>query len=653
MSDPSRDPKLQISEAIRELRAAAGALRENVVQAVMRRNRLQEEAARLERLIADIETKAALAEKINNTALAAELRAERKNREAELERLRALATQAEAEAESAKIRLPEEEARLLQQVNDLKGQLVRVTGAQVEQNAPGGMGTEADALWERAGEKLRNLQSEASARAEVAGRSPGAAPGPQPALNPEQSAEQMLAALENRLGMAAAAPGESRERIPPATFANIVTKVKGETARMEPTARVRVAGIGTGSIFRGAHLPAYPEITEKAQMVAFCDPDPQAQKLVRERYNALVDNKIAQAKERKDTTTVERLERDREAIQIFDDLSEVIAKVKPDLVDICTQPFLHTPLSIQALEAGINVMCEKPISRSWLETIRLVETVERTGRFYQHNENWLWDPDYYTAKKLVEAGAIGEPILMFLATAHGGPEGNPKFWNSDFGGGGALLDNGIHAIGAAWYISGFDKKPTTVKAAEPFGMSIRMPTRIIDGRFQQVQVDDDAHILIRFENADSGAWSTAHVEGSWSHRDSPDTVLIGTTGRIEFVSDEKGRYAVVMDAYEREARRIGTSGPTWQHWPSSFYGEILNMVECVRNGVPSISTAQFGADCSAVVGASYLSERDGRRAVSVEAYKAFARDIASRYPNDPEGANNALIDAQLSAVRKK
>jgi predicted dehydrogenase/phage shock protein A len=723
MSDPSRDPKLQISEAIRELRAAAGALRENVVQTVMRRNRLQDEAAKLERLIADIETKAALAEKINNTALAEELRAERKNREAELERLRAIATQAEAEAESAKIQLPEEEARLLQQVNDLKGQLARVTGAQVEQNAPGGMGTEADALWERAGEKLRNLQNEASARAEVAGGRSGAAPTPHPTLTPEQSAEQMLTALENRLGMAPAAealsmpspthfleldkppassetgsdapPSEdvearysapeekpenpaktteainqggnnpaptpadpekqsndSRESMTPATFANIVTKVKGETARMEPTSRVRVAGIGTGGIFRGAHLPAYPDIPQ-AQMVAFCDPDPQAQKLVRERYGSLVNAKIEQAKERKDTATVERLERDREAIQIFDDISEVIAKVKPDLVDICTQPFLHTPLSIQALEAGINVMCEKPISRSWLETLRLIETVARTGKFYQHNENWLWDPDYYTAKKLVEAGAIGEPILMFLATAHGGPEGNPKFWNSDFGGGGALLDNGIHAIGAAWYVSGFDKKPTHVKAAQPFGMSIRMPNRIIDGRFQQVQVDDDAHILIRFENADTGAWTTAHVEGSWSHRDSPDTVILGTTGKIEFVSDEKGRYAIVKDAYDREARRIDTSGPTWQHWPSSFYGEILNMVECVRNGVPSISTAQFGADCSAVVGASYLSERDGRRAVSVEEYKAFARDIASRYPNDPVGANNALIEAQLAAVRKK
>ena len=321
-------------------------------------------------------------------------------------------------------------------------------------------------------------------------------------------------------------------------------------------------------------------------------------------------------------------------------------------MDICTQPFLHTPLSIQALEAGIHVMCEKPLSRSWLESERLIPAIQRSGKLYQHNENWLWDPDYYTAKKLVDAGAVGEPILMFLAQAHGGPEGNPRFWNPAFGGGGALLDNGIHAIGAAWFVCGMDKKPTLVKAAEPFGMSIRMPERIIDGKFQQITVDDDAHILIRFESED-GRWATAHVEGSWSERDSPDTAIIGTTGKIVYRNEDNRRYAVVLDYRENEVRRLQVSGPTWQYWPSSHYGEMLNMVECVRTNTPSICTAAFGADNSAIVGAAYLSEKKGKKPVSIEEFKAFARDIAARYPNDPQGADDALVDALLSAVREK
>jgi hypothetical protein len=64
-------------------------------------------------------------------------------------------------------------------------------------------------------------------------------------------------------------------------------------------------------------------------------------------------------------------------------------------------------------------------------------------------------------------------------------------------------------------------------------------------------------------------------------------------------------------------------------------------------------TAQFGADCSAIVGCSYLSEKNGKRAVSLEEFRQFARDIAARYPNDPTGADNALVDSLLSAVREK
>ena len=722
--DAFRDPRIQLSEAVREIRDAMHTLREGVVAAVTRRNLLMDEVAKQERYLADMDSRADFAEKQDNPPLAREIREERKRREAELLRLRQLLTEAEAAAESAKIRLPEEEARLLQQANDLQAQYARLTGAAVEANSPAGLGSETEAMWDRASAKVRDLQREASAREEVAGARGGQPTGPAytPAAAPpsyERSAEEMLTAMESRLGLASPvqeevqtpasppktyiafddAPATTPAALDPAppftaeaelkteaqiapdsapeeeiagvgkenaaealplileeqavqTAPAVIVRNKGDRARMEPKPRIRVAAIGTGNIFRGAHLPSYPDLAQ-AQLVAFCDPDKTAQDLVYKRYQSLIEAKIKTAKERNDVETVERLEQDLETVQICDDISEVIETVKPDLVDICTQPVLHAPLAIQALDAGINVMCEKPISRSWLESQRVIEAVKRSGKVYQHNENWLFEPDYYTVKKLVDSGAIGELIMMFLTQAHGGPEGNPRFWNSDFGGGGSLLDNGIHAIGAAWFVAGLDKAPTLVKAAQPFGMSIRMPQRIIDGRFQQVRVDDDAHILIRFEDKKTNAWSTAHVEGSWSEQDSPDTVYIGSTGKIDMLDEDGKRFAIVKDIKGRETRRFRVSGSNWQHWPSSFYGEIQNMVQCLLNKTSSIMTAEFGAECSAIVGASYLSEKDGKRAVHVDEFKQFALDIAARYPNDPTGADNALVDSLLAAVRDK
>jgi predicted dehydrogenase len=704
MAEREPDSEATVREAIQEIREARKALHERVVLAVQNRNRMQDEIALREREIADIETKAALAERINRVELAAELRAERKKREGELIFLRQKLTEAETNAESAKMRLPEEEARLLLQVNALQAQLVQAAESRMRAHDELNRFSPSEEAWQRASEKVRDLGREASARDEVAGirggqPSSGSLYTPTPRAAPlshDDNAEQQLSDLETRLGIAPAiqteaaastgantrflelddtpassagevdnasseisrpAPSRTAAITPqrvaaPETPFQILKPNEGESSPMDPTKRIRVAAIGNGNIFRGAHLPCYPDIAN-AQLVAFCDPDPLAQKATRKRYDGLIDAKIAQCKERGDTDTVERLERDREQVKFYEDISQIISEVKPDLVDICTQPVLHAPLAIQALDAGINVMCEKPISRSWLESERVIAAVKRSGKVYQHNENWLFEPDYYTVKKLVDAGAIGELVMMFLTQAHGGPEGNPRFWNSDFGGGGALLDNGIHAIGAAWYVTGLEKTPTQVKAAAPFGMSIRMPTRIIDGRLQQVTVDDDAHILIRFEDAQSGAWSTAHVEGSWSEQDSPDTAYIGTTGSIKMLDVDGKRFAVVTDAHGHESRRLRVSGSNWQHWPSSFYGEIQNMVECLRNGVPSVMTAEFGADCSAIVGCSYLSEKNGKRAVTLDEFRQFARDIAARYPNDPTGADNALVDSLLSAVRDK
>jgi len=99
------DPSLR--DALDLIQQAKQALRESVVQMVMRRNRLEDEVKRLELLLTDLDQKAALAEKINNPGLAAEIRREAETRQGELQRARDLLAQAETEAEAAKVRLPE------------------------------------------------------------------------------------------------------------------------------------------------------------------------------------------------------------------------------------------------------------------------------------------------------------------------------------------------------------------------------------------------------------------------------------------------------------------------------------------------------------------------------------------------------------------
>ena len=641
--DPNADPRKDISEGIRQIRESLAKTREDAVAILAQRNRISAELDKLNNRAADYDEKARLARSIGREDLAveidkaaAELRSQAKTTALQLAQADANAARAANESRAFEAAAAAKLAALQEKA------MAAVTGATTA--------SQADQDWARATAKIEALTQQAQAV------TPQTADATLQQEAVERNVEQMLAELERRT-VERRAPEqqtiESGQRTIEVQSAPALI-IRKEDSLMDPKRRVKVAAIGTGGIFRGAHLPAHVELPQ-VQLVAFVDPDKTAQDLVHKRYRQLIEAKVAAAREKGDHDEVARLESDFENIRIFEDIQQVIEMTedRPELLDVCTQPVLHAPLSIQGLEAGFHVMCEKPISRSWLESQRVIEAVKRTGQFYQHNENWLFDPDYYTVKKLVDAGQIGELIAMFLNQSHGGPEGNPRFWNSDFGGGGALLDNGIHAIGAAWFITGLEKSPTFVKAAQPFGMSIRMPNRIIEGRYQKVTVDDDAHILIRFEDSTNNEWSTAHVEGSWSEKDSADTCYIGSTGRIDMVNEDGKRFAVVTDSYGNVSRKLRVSGSNWQHWPSSFYGEIQNMVVCIRIGQQSLMTAEFGADCSAIVGASYLSEMRGKKPVHLDEFKAFANEIAGRYPNDPVSADNALVDALLSAVRNK
>ena len=407
--------------------------------------------------------------------------------------------------------------------------------------------------------------------------------------------------------------------------------------------RAKVGVIGSGGIFQGAHLPAYLEVAE-AHLVAICDISEAVLKTAERKVKKLYHEKAEKAREEGNIELAERLEEDAEELKTYLDFSEMLSKEDLDLVDICTPTKFHSPIAIEALKSGVNVMCEKPMARTYLESLEVIEAVEDSKKLYQHNENWLYHPLWYTARKIIESGAIGELQLTFIEASHGGPEWASWFWNPDIAGGGALLDNGVHAITCSWFLAGFDKSPTVVKAAEPYGICIRMKTRIIQGMFRSFEVEDDAHVLVRFEN-DSGEWVTAHVEGSWSHRDSMDTVMIGTCGKMRPEYRDKEAVLALYDVYGNR-REFGLR---IKSRVQSFIGEIRNMCNCVLNDVHPICDEKIGAETTAIVQAAYLSQKRGMKPVTLEEFKEYALKIRDR---EGEKASDYLLKDLLKGIRR-
>jgi len=404
--------------------------------------------------------------------------------------------------------------------------------------------------------------------------------------------------------------------------------------------RVKVGVIGSGGIFQGAHLPAYPDV-EESRLVALCDVSEETLKRAERRTREIYLDGAKKAEEEGKQELAERLKDDIEEIKTYATAQEMLSKEELELVDICTPTRFHD-VAIEALGSGVNVMVEKPMARTYLECLDVIEAVEDSGKLYQHNENWLYDIIWYNAKKFVESGAIGEPQLVFVATAHGGPEWASWFWDPEIAGGGALLDNGVHAITASWFLNGFDSKPTVVKAAEPYGICIRMKTRVLQGMFKPFTVEDEAHVLIRYED-ESGAWSTAHVEGSWSHRDSMETRIIGTDGEIQPSEEEGGVVLKIVDAFG-EVRKVPLGK---RSWVTSFAGEIRNMCNCVVNKVESVCNEKIGAETTAIVQAAYLSQKKGKKAVTVEEFKRYALELREKTGKD---APSLLLKDLLKAI---
>jgi predicted dehydrogenase len=100
--------------------------------------------------------------------------------------------------------------------------------------------------------------------------------------------------------------------------------------------RIRVGAIGTGGIFRGAHLPAYPDLPA-CQLVALVDISAESLAAAESRMKELYKQKAKQAEERGDVASAERLKQDLKEVRMYQDVQAMLREAQLDLVDICTR----------------------------------------------------------------------------------------------------------------------------------------------------------------------------------------------------------------------------------------------------------------------------------------------------------------------------
>ena len=169
-------------------------------------------------------------------------------------------------------------------------------------------------------------------------------------------------------------------------------------------------------------------------------------------------------------------------LQVCESVEELFA-LDIDLVVIATPNNFHKHYAILAMEAGKNVVCEKPACMNCEELEQIIDASKRCGKLFTVHQNRRYDPDYQIMKEIIDKEMLGK--LYFLDSRLYSNRGSSGRWRSTYeAGGGTLYDWGIHMLDQVLCL--IDSEPEYVFAQL---QSVRFP-----------KVDDVCRVIIGFEN---------------------------------------------------------------------------------------------------------------------------------------------------------
>jgi len=281
-------------------------------------------------------------------------------------------------------------------------------------------------------------------------------------------------------------------------------------------------------------------------------------------------------------------------------MEEMLCGGGVDAVSINTPNYLHAPMAIAALEAGVHVLVEKPMAMDAQEAEGMVAAGARSGAQLMVAHCWRFDQEAVWLKEQVDQGRIGRVVRTkgYGVHVNWGPGG--WFTQKRFAGGGALADMGIHAIDTARFLLG-DPQPVSVYAR-------------VGTHYRDFDVDDTGILLVNWDNG-----VTSYIESGWwqPHSDGPEagTQLYGTLGLAQLfptrvtlplgpaicgVGDESG----MTDA--------GFPPRRDPHCPQGMYdAQMAYFVDCIRTGRTPVPGGREGMVNMKIVDAAYASSRSG------------------------------------------
>jgi predicted dehydrogenase len=325
--------------------------------------------------------------------------------------------------------------------------------------------------------------------------------------------------------------------------------------------------------------------------------------------HSLLDGKIPRASLAAVSDPAADLSRFSSQAKTFTSTEAMIRSGEIDAIIIATPHYFHTTLGMDALEQGLHVLVEKPVSVHKADAQRLIgayQPEKHPGQIFGVMFNQRTDPHYIKLRELIQGGELGEIRRVtwlitnwFRTDAYYNSGGWRATWSGE--GGGVLLNQSPHNLDLFQWL---------------FGMPVRVRAHCKFGQYHDIEVEDDVTAYYEFANGGTASFITSTGEAPGTNR----LEIAAERGRV--VLEDGLIHWKRNETPSTEFRRTSASGynapPVWNiEIPIEGYGEqhngiLKNFVEAILDGTPLIAPAQGGIRsvelCNAMLMSTFLDK---------------------------------------------
>ncbi len=340
---------------------------------------------------------------------------------------------------------------------------------------------------------------------------------------------------------------------------------------------IYAAIVGTGNI-APAHVEGLLAFKERCKIVALCDIYPQKAEAMKEKYGL--------------------------DCAVFSDHKEMLASgIRIDLVHVCTPPYVHCEIAINSMDAGCNVVVEKPMATCLAECDRMLEAEERNRVTMACIAQNRFRNSIYRLKKVADSGLAGKLCLAQVESAWWRGHCYYDLWwrgTWEKEGGGPTLNHAVHHIDMLNWLEG------------------RLPCRVMamlaNVMHDNAEVEDLSLACLQYEDG-----SLAQITSSVVHHGEEQGITLQCAdARISAPWEVKAELSQKNGFPVPEGNRelIGRLQRFYEEIPALAYeghtGEIDDVLTALEQGGRPLITGEDGRRTVEVITAVYLSGFTGK-----------------------------------------